>query len=132
MAVQYAVKLICGSQASGVLATGSYFTAINVHNPHEQPIEFRKKIALTGEESEQPGKVFGPFDAKLGPDEALEIDNGDIIRHTPEIPPDAFRKGFVVITSDLELDVVAVYTAEGLFGRVKTLHIDRVPPRRLV
>ena len=38
-------------------------------------------------------------------------------------------KGFVVIESDVELDVVAVYTAAGDSGQVQTLHMERVPPR---
>ncbi|MGZ3294160.1 MAG: hypothetical protein ACXU9D_12945 [Xanthobacteraceae bacterium] len=38
-------------------------------------------------------------------------------------------KGFVVIESETELDVVAVYTAAGRDGRVETLHTERVPAR---
>jgi len=40
-----------------------------------------------------------------------------------------FSEGFVVIESDVELDVVAVYTAAGKDGKVQTLHTDRVPAR---
>lgn len=39
-------------------------------------------------------------------------------------------KGFVVIESPLELDVVAVYTAGG--AQVETLHTERVPARPVV
>ena len=38
-------------------------------------------------------------------------------------------KGFVVIESETELDVVAVYTAAGRDGQVETLHTERVPAR---
>lgn len=68
------------------------------------------------------------FDAKLGPDEALEIDCRDIFRHA-DAGAD-FLKGFVVIESDVQLDVVAVYTAAGATGQIETLHTERVPPRR--
>jgi subtilase family serine protease len=44
---------------------------------------------------------------------------------------DRFLKGFVVIESPLELDVVAVYTAAGREGFVQTLHTERVMPRRI-
>jgi len=42
-----------------------------------------------------------------------------------------FLKGFVVIESGLELDVVAVYTAAPERGQVVALHTERVPARRL-
>lgn len=42
-----------------------------------------------------------------------------------------FIKGFVVIQSQFELDVVVVYTAAGADGAVETLHTERVPPRRI-
>ncbi len=41
-----------------------------------------------------------------------------------------FMTGFVIIQSDTELDVVAVYTAAGTDGQVETIHTERVPARR--
>ncbi len=124
---QYAVKFVCGKSAGEVVAPGIYFTAINVHNPTYTAIGFRKKVAITSP-GEQPGPVSKFFDAKLDTDEALEIDCPDIFRHA-ETTAD-FLKGFVIIESDVELDVVAVYTAAGATGQVETLHIERVSPRR--
>ncbi len=128
---QYAVKFVCGKSAGEVVAPGTYFTAINVHNPTNEEVHFRKKfaVALPGE---RPGPVSKFFEAKLGPDEALEIDCPDIIRlaSTPGEKPAAFLKGFVIIESDLELDVVVIYTAEGRGDQVETLDVERVPPRR--
>ena len=43
---QYAVKFIIGSSEGRVVAPGEYWTAINVHNPTNQGILFRKKIAI--------------------------------------------------------------------------------------
>jgi hypothetical protein len=40
-----------------------------------------------------------------------------------------FVDGFAVLESDVELDVVAVYTAAGEHGDVQTLHTERVPAR---
>ena len=67
------------------------------------------------------------LNAELGPDEALEIDCPDIskLAHTDA----GFLKGFVVIESEVELDVVAVYTAAGRDEQVETLHTERVPAR---
>jgi hypothetical protein len=113
-----------------VVAPGIYFTAINIHNPTYREIGFRKKIAIALP-GERPGPVSRPFRARLGPDEALEIDCPDIRSHVaPEYSQTDFLKGFVVIESDVELDVVAVYTASAADGQVETLHIERVPPRR--
>jgi CARDB/BNR/Asp-box repeat len=124
---QYAAKFVCGKPGGGELAPGVYFTAINVHNPTERGVRFRKKVAVAGRR-ERPGPVSRFFDAKLGPDEALEIDCPDIRRHAGV--HEEFLKGFVVIESETELDVVAVYTAAGEDRQVETLHVERVPPRR--
>jgi hypothetical protein len=83
----------------------------NVHNPTYTTIGFRKKIA-TALPGEEPGPVSKFFDARLGPDEALEIDCRDIFKHAESRAN--FLKGFVVIESKVELDVVAVYTAAPL------------------
>jgi hypothetical protein len=124
---QYAVKFVCGKPDGGELAPGLYFTAINVHNPNEHAVLFRKKVAVAGRR-ERPGPVSKFFDAKLGPDEALEIDCPDIRSHAQV--HQEFLKGFVVIESDSELDIVAVYTAAGEDGQVETIEIERVPARR--
>ena len=127
---EYAVKFVQGKSEGRVVAPGEYWTAINVHNPNSHPIKFRKKIAiaLPGEE---PGPVSQFFDAKLEPDEALEIDRDDIFRRANS--NESFLKGFVVIQSEMELDVVAFYTAAGTGTnqRIETLHSERVLPRRL-
>ena len=125
---QYVVKFVCGKapEASRLLAPGEYFTAINVHNPNERGFAFRKKfaIALPGE---KPGRVSKFFDTKLGPDEAFEIDCPDILSH---LDASRFAKGFAVIESDHELDVVAVYTASGRSGTVETMDVEEVRARR--
>jgi hypothetical protein len=78
---------------------------------------------------ERAGRVSQFFDAKLQADEALEIECPDILRHAQST--DDFLKGFVVLQSRVELDVVAVYTAAGATGQVETLHLERVAPRTL-
>ena len=129
---QYAVKFVCGkSPTQGqpqVVATGNYFTAINVHNPVNDTVKFRKKIAVALP-NEKAGKVSGFFDIALKADEALEIDCGDIYAHMQMHP--TFLKGFVVIQSKSELDVVAVYTAAGASGQVETVDVESVQPRRV-
>jgi hypothetical protein len=130
---QYATKFVCGKSAGEVVAPGVYFTAVNVHNPTDTAVGLRVKVAVALP-GLQPGPVSQFYDAKLEPDEALEIDCPDI--SNPEIfkfekPIKAgFLKGFVVIESNVELDVVAVYTAAGREKLVETLHTERVPARQ--
>ena len=63
-------------------------------------------------------------------DQALEIDCTDIARRAPI--RSRFLKGFVVIQSATDLDVVGVYTAANAAdGRVVTLEIEHVPVRHV-
>lgn len=124
---QYAAKFVCGKSAGEVVAPGVYFTAVNVHNPSYTTIRFRVKIAVALP-GLKPGPVSKFYDAQLGPDEALEIDCPNVFKFA-ETRAD-FLKGFIVIESEVELDVVAVYTAAGTEGQVETLHTERVSPRR--
>jgi hypothetical protein len=109
-----------------VVAPGAYWTAVNVHNPGTNRIVFQKKFAIALP-NEKAGPISETFRAVLGPDEALEIDREDILRHSP-MQAD-FLKGFVLIESHLELDVVAVYTAAPVDGQVQTVELERVAPR---
>ncbi len=52
---QYAVKVVCGKSDGKVVVPGTYLTAINVHNPTEKTIGFRKKFAMA-----LPGQWPGP------------------------------------------------------------------------
>ena len=126
--LQYAAKFVCGKSTGEVVASGLYFTAINVHNPSYTSVRFRIKVAVALP-GLRPGAVSKFVNAKLGPDEALEIDCPDISKILGARAD--FMKGFVVIESTVELDVVAVYTASGSTGQVETLHTERVPLRRV-
>ena len=77
-AFQYAAKFVCGKSDGDELAPGVYFTAINVHNPTERDVTFRKKFAVPGRDRRlgfpawHPGDrvrvwVDGPVNV-LGPD----------------------------------------------------------------
>ena len=126
-AFQYAAKFVCGRSDGDVVARGDYFTAINVHNPTDRRIELRKKFAIA-----LPRQQSGPVSeftlTQLGPDEALEIDCPEIRERTDSEAD--FLKGFTIIESDVELDVVAVYTVASVDGETEALEIERVPPRR--
>lgn len=125
--IEYAAKIICGVPDRPALAPGAYFTAINIHNPGNDSVRFRQKFAIT-----HPGEAPGPISpfsgAMLGPDQALEIDCTDIARRSRER---GFIKGFAIIQSPTDLDIVAVYTAAPSIRQpVVALEVERVPGRR--
>jgi len=133
LALQYAVKILCGfsepreretAGAYSRVAPGRYFTAINIHNPSEKTALARFKVAVAF--PGRPGPVSRFTDFKLGPDEALSIDCAELRKL---LGSTAFADGFLVLESEAELDVVAVYSAAGATGRVETLKTERVPAR---
>ena len=129
--VQYAVKFVCGEPEpiQDILAQGRYFTAINVHNPElDRTVDFWWKVAVA-----LPELKVGPItrfrNVSMPADGALEIDCPTIRELARE---ERFVKGFAVLLSKRELDVVAVYTASrdpGTVDDVRALHMERVPPR---
>lgn len=128
LANEYAVKFVCGAPDRPAVAPGRYFTAINIHNPGLDTVQFRRKYAFTLA-GEQPGPIeWDRRPLMLTPDQALEIDCTGIQR----VHRAPFLKGFAVLLSPLPLDVVAVYTAAGATGRVETMHLERVPASTFV
>jgi hypothetical protein len=138
---QYAVKTICGEAntetPNAPVAPGQYWTAINIHNPDKcKNANFRVKVAIALEKLPSPISVYYPVNSAiaLGPDGAFEIDCPLIrlivqILYSPQSPPQ-FIKGYFVIESDIELDVVAVYTAaQSIKGPVSTFQTERVQGR---
>lgn len=131
---QYAVKVVCGevlakSGVSTPVAPGRYWTAINVHNPDKcKPAHFRWKVTVANQI--EPGPV-SPYQRPivLDPDRAIEIDCPQILPAVPQQPPLTFVKGYVVIESDVELDVVAVYSGSTGACSSNTFHTERVQPR---
>jgi hypothetical protein len=135
---QYSAKFVCGvnDQDPRRVVPGWYATAVNVHNPTNKQISFRKKIALTYPPAEQrPGKVSQYIVDNLGPDEALAVDCEEIPIEFFGAAAGPYVKGYLVIESKTSLDVTAVYTA-GTLGdaagipSVRSIDVERVPERR--
>ena len=66
---------------------------------------------------------------KLGADETISLNCSEVHRLLPE--EHGFLDGFAVIESDVEQDVVAVYTAAGEDDKVRVLSTERVPARKM-
>lgn len=126
---QYVVKIICGLPDGKIIAQGKYFTSINLHNPSNESIIFKYKVAIALP-GMNPGPVSDFVKGKLGPDQASEIDCPDIYRLIES--REKFLKGFVVIESQFKLDVVAVYTVAGSDGYIETMDIERITPQHLL
>lgn len=73
-------------------------------------VPFRSKLAVALPLGHGPQPPSGFFDLKLELDGALEIDCPNI---TERGQIGGFGKGFVGIESDVDLDMVAVYTVTG-------------------
>ena len=134
--LEYAVKFVCGPADGPAVAPGTYFTAINVHNPTADTIRLRRKVARTAADV-QGGRVSVFSNHSLLPDQAMEFECRDILRMGQSIGDvviaeiTGFHKGFVLIHADERLDVVAVYTAMGATGQVETMDVERVSPHPL-
>ncbi len=134
---QYAVKVVSGVPKDGdgadIVAPGRYFTAINIHNPAVcKTVNFRYKVADAKPAGQPFGKISRFLPLALRPDQAVEIDNPQIFEALGREAAGSFVKGFAVIESPCELDVVAVYTTGSIgpvAGGVPAIHTERVAPR---
>jgi len=135
-ALQYAAKFICGpiekvgrtDKDWAALAEGIYRTLVNVHNPTEKAATIRVKFASALDDGKA-GKISRFVEIKLGPDQVISLNCAEIHELLGAKP--GFIDGFAVIESNVELDVVAVYTAAGEHGVVATLDTARVPARKI-
>lgn len=131
---QYAVKIVCGQVVAQEnlptpVVPGQYSTATNIHNPTKcEDIVFRWKLAVAN--PGEPGPVLAySRPITLRPDQAIEIDCEQVMRAFAPQPRPRFVKGFLVIESPSELDVVAVYTGSAGPCASNSFHTERVPAR---
>lgn len=112
---QYAVKFLCTSNIPGTSQTttsllpGTYQTVVNIHNPNPKPASFRMKLALATSTKVDPPQISKFLKEEVKPDQATKVDCSRLGEFGNQ-PIHGFE-GFLVIESNLSLDVVAVYTA---------------------
>src|SRR5215216_999637 len=126
---QYAAKFLCVANIPGTSATttsvhpGAYSTAINIHNPNEEAVRLREKIAMG------PEFISDFVEDTLNADAMIRIDCSQISsRFGPFIHG---SEGFLVIESSHSLDVIAVYTAGPTGAQVASIDVERVQERML-
>ena len=132
----YAVKFVCGfnrtnlgpladgsGQVGGenVVKIGNYATDINIFNPATDAVVKKKALVLVkdGTPVGREPKFVGPSgETEIGlPQCTATYDDCNEILRLAGLPPapgviSGLFVGFLVITSEVELDVTAVYTAE--------------------
>lgn len=145
----YSVKFLCGLQGGASnsppnafeVRPGYYATAINIHNFHSSEVNFQKKAVVADPQRNTRGPKSNAVDERLGSGDALEVDCIDIVQLFPKDAlkdaqgePRKFIKGFLQIISQVELSVVAVYTAQACVQSQlgcpileETLALDVVP-----
>jgi len=126
---QYAAKFLCTTNIPGTSQTttsvlpGVYQTGLNIHNPNDQTVRWRRKIS-------QPGLGFSKFiNDQLKSDEAARVDceqiQGDFGPFIHGV------EGFLVIESTQSLDVTAVYTAGKSGGEVESIAVEQIRERKI-
>jgi hypothetical protein len=139
-AFQYAVKVVCGTVKPAdntPVAPGRYWTSANFHNTDKcHEAHFLIKVGVALQDLNSPvSQYIGPF--PLRPDGMLEIDCSlfmlfvQFLLYPSQAMP-AFVKGYMVIESDIELDIVAVYTGSAGSTVANTFQTERVPKRCVV
>jgi hypothetical protein len=86
---------------------------VNIHNPHDSTITFVKKLALTHPRGGQEMGAILPIGTDtLMADGALQTDCEDLLEKlfSGEFPA-SHIEGFVIIESQVSLDVNTIYTA---------------------
>jgi hypothetical protein len=132
----YAAKFLCTanipftSSAFPSVLPGDYRTVINIHNPNDQTVRFRKNLAVTFPPGGQkPGEVSNVVTHRLAPGEALSV-NCNGIRGGFGLTFVHGAEGFLVVESSRSLDVTAVYTAGDVEGEVNSIAVEQIRERR--
>ena len=142
----YSVKIVCVPHfgpASPALMPAKYRTAVNVHNPWDQPANIEKWVTLSPPQGD-PAIMSEHVSEVLNPWWAFDVDckhmKNDFVFPSPLPPPHEELKvpggkGFMVIRSDRELDVVAIYTSRSetattANGVGTSIDVEYIVPKR--
>jgi hypothetical protein len=134
----YSIKVVCVptfGNPDGVVVGGVYRTAVNVHNPTWQVAKITKWVTLAPPEGVE-SKISKQVTETMQPFQAFDLACRQMATEF-ELQGQAVPggEGFLVIESDVELDVAAVYTSERIqnsavgAGVGTTLDVEYVRPR---
>lgn len=128
MGFAYPIKFICGPSSEAFqegLVKGLALTAINVFNPTGEETRFDKRVsrALPYQlEGAQSAVVQG----NLGAYGAMKIECNEIRQMLPSQMTEEYRAGYLLLRSEAELVVTAIYSARPLSGEISALEIEQI------
>jgi hypothetical protein len=125
--LQYAAKFVCGKPHAEGAGQGTYFTSVNVLNPSESVVTFRKRFSV-GLAEQVPGVLTEFERARLEGRRSFRVECGEILRATGGKD---FAEGFVLLESPEALKVVAVYSAAAAGGGLSTVDVETIAGTRL-
>jgi len=132
--LQYAAKFLCGRvgdpeiQTLRSVAAGEYHTAINVHNPGKTDAAIRLRFSSTLPDG-APGPISRFAEIRLNPGQTISIGCAQV--HALMNAKAEFLDGFAMIDSDVDLDVVAVYSTGNQTGQLASVQTERIPAHKL-
>jgi hypothetical protein len=121
--IRYSAKFVCGKSAESGAARGTYFTAINVNNPTDGTVSFRKRFSV-GLREQEAGPLTRFYPAQLEAGRTFRVECPEVVRTVGA--GDGFLEGFVVFETPEPLNIVAVHSAAGQSGFVETLDVQAV------
>lgn len=125
--LQYAAKFVCGKPYAEGAGQGTYFTAVNVLNPSESVVTFKKRFSV-GLAEQVPGVLTEFEHARLEGRRTFRVECEEILRATGGKD---FAEGFLLLESPEALQVVAVYSAAGAGGGLSTVDVETIAGTRL-
>ena len=141
----YSAKVVCvpdlakRKRSGPGLQPGLYRTAVNVHNPWDEPAHIEKWLTLSPPQGGNPKKSVKQTE-EMAPGTAFDVDcihmkkdflveeSSGVFGRIGRVPS---GKGFLVVRSDRPLDVVAVYTVafQDISGKSTTsIDVEYVKP----
>lgn len=136
----YSVKYVCGVHHDDhgcPVRPGAYATEININNPTSREARVEKLFLALGRDGEPKGREPNYVrpeakDSIVLPPQSATMDDCCRISELLGTSLDKLNIGFVQITSDVELDVVAVYTASSIEPNSPvSIDVERYAPRLL-
>jgi hypothetical protein len=124
--LQYAAKFVCGKPYGEGAGRGTYFTAVNVLNPSDSVVTFKKRFSV-GLAEQVPGVLTEFEGARLEGRRTFRVECEEILRATGGKD---FAEGFLLLESPEALKVVAVYSAAAE-GGLSTLDVETIAGTRL-
>ena len=125
----YSIKFVCiptvGPDKESVFVPQNYSTVVNVHNPYNGSIDFLKKAVIAQSEDEERGQISNLRSDFLKPDQALSINCNDILSLFNN-SSSTIGDGFIVLKTNVKLDVSAVYTTQ---SSIDVEYIQPIQPR---